>query len=78
MIKEPKILYDKESKVLSLEIGGGKSADSDIHGNLVIDYDKKNEIVRINLYDFNFDLFHKNLKELRSFARASGAPLSVR
>lgn len=78
MIKGQKILYDKESKVLSLEVSRAKSVDSDIHGNLVIDYDKKGEIVRINLYDFNFELFRKNLKELKDFTRSSEVPLLVK
>lgn len=39
--KNIKILYDKESKVLSVEMKRVKSVDSDIHENVVIDYDKR-------------------------------------
>ena len=51
----PKIIYDAASKVLSVEIEKKKSVDSDIQGNVVIDYDKQGKIVRINLYDFSHD-----------------------
>jgi len=53
----PKISYDLESKVLSIQIKAGKSVDSDIQGNLVVDYDEKGNILRINFYDFNFSRF---------------------
>lgn len=49
MKKKQKIEYDKESKVLSIEMRKGKSVDSDIHDNLVIDYDKMGNVVRVNL-----------------------------
>lgn len=64
-----KILYDKESSVLSLQIRKGKSADSDIQGNVVIDYNKQGKIIRINLYNFSFDSFRNNAKALKRFAR---------
>ena len=53
----PKISYDLESKVFSIQIKAGKSVDSDIQGNLVVDYDEKGNILRINFYDFNFSRF---------------------
>lgn len=74
----PKILYDKESKVLSIEIKKAKSADSDIQGNVVIDYDKNRKVVRINLYNFNFNSFRSHAKDLRNFARAFSLPLKIR
>lgn len=72
-----KIIYDKNSRVLSVEIGKGKSADSDIQGNAVLDYDRKGKIVRINLYDFSFDVFKENQRVLRSFARDIKASLAI-
>ena len=75
MKKIPKISYDKEAKVLSVELNGAKSVDSDIQGNVVIDYDKSGKIVRINLYDFNFDAFKDNLKKVRAFSRQSKAAI---
>ena len=64
----PKISYDKESKVLSIQVKDIKSVDSDIHGNLVIDYDKKGEVARINLYKFTIDAFKEGAPALRSFS----------
>lgn len=63
-----KIAYDKESKVLSVEIKKAKSVDSDIHGNVVVDYDKKGNAVRVNFYDFNFNAFKAGRKALSNFA----------
>ena len=58
----PKISYDKESQVMSVELDKTKSIDSDIHGNVVIDYDKRGKAVRVNFYEFNFDAFKNGLK----------------
>ena len=74
--KNIKISYDKGSRVLSVEIGRGKSVDSDIQDNVVLDYDKKGKIVRINLYDFNFDEFRSQRSALKQFSR--GLALSPR
>ena len=63
-----KILYDKESKVLSVKMKKAKSVDSDIHGNVVVDYDKKGNAVRVNFYDFDFGAFKSGRKALSDFA----------
>ena len=65
----PQIMYDKESGVLSIHLANGKSIDSDIHGNVVIDYGKRGEAVRINLYDFSFHQFRARRSALKQFAR---------
>ena len=57
MKKNRKIEYDKESKVLSIEMRKGKSSDSDIHDNLVIDYDRGGRVMRVNLYGIDFSAF---------------------
>ncbi len=75
--KNIKILYDKNSKVLSVEIVKGKSVNSDIQGNVVIDYDKKGRIVRFNLYDFDFGAFRETRHALKSFANRTGAALTA-
>lgn len=67
--KNIKIIYDKKSRVLSVEIGKEKSVDSDIHGNVVLDYGKDGKIVRINLYDFSFDQFKSQRSALKQFTR---------
>lgn len=76
--KNIKISYDRGSKVLSVEVGRKKSVDSDVQGNVVMDYDKDGRIARINLYDFSFDSFRENRRVLKNFARAAKAFLAVR
>jgi uncharacterized protein YuzE len=66
-----KISYDKESGVLSIEVKKARSVDSDIRGNVVIDYDKNGDVVRINFYDFNFRSFQNGARALKKFARNS-------
>ena len=69
--KRPKIIYDKESRVLSWQLHSGKSVDSDIDDNVAIDYDKKGKIVRINFYNFSLENFKKhraNFKQLSNLA----------
>lgn len=72
-----KISYDKESKVLSVNMKTGKSVDSEMNDSVVIDYDKKGEIVRVNLYDLDFSAFKENKRELNNFSFNFRAPLSV-
>jgi len=70
-----KISYDKKSRVLSIEVKKGRSSDSDIHGNVVIDYDKKGAVIRVNFYDFNFESFHKSRKSLNDFIKEHRAAI---
>lgn len=63
-----KVSYDKESEVFSVEVSKDKSVDSDIRGNVVIDYGKKGEIVRVNFYNFSFDNFRKGMSAIKEFA----------
>lgn len=53
----PKITYDKEARVLRIQIRPGKSADSDMERNTVIDYDKKGNIVNLEIMSFGLDEF---------------------
>lgn len=76
--KMPKISYDKESEVMLIEMKKGKSVDSDIHGNIVIDYDKKGDAMRVNFYSFNFDSFKNGLKAIKEFSKRSEVALSVK
>ena len=76
--KNLKISYDKESQVLSVRRSSAKSVDSDISGNVVIDYDKNGEIAKINFYDFDFRQFRGAQKDLKQFAQRSGSVVSVR
>lgn len=74
---KPTISYDKESKVLSVELKKVKSVDSGLAGNVVIDYDKNGEAVRVNFYDFSFGDFRSNLKVFKDFYHNSKALVKV-
>lgn len=76
--KPSKIVYDKESGVLSIEMARTKSVDSEVHGNTVIDYDKKGNAVRVLLYGFNFDAFREGTHALKTYARQTRVPVLVR
>ena len=71
--KNIKISYDKESRVLSIALGKDKSVDSDVQGNVVLDYDKRGRVVRIDLYNFSFGAFKENRKTLQKFVQRAGA-----
>ena len=66
----PKIFYDKESNVLVIEMKKGRSVDSGVFGNLVLDYDKQGHAMRVNLYDIDFDRFSEQHRALREFETA--------
>lgn len=72
-----KISYDKESRVFSVEIKKSKSVDSEICDNVIIDYDGKGKVVRVNFYDFNFSDFKNDLKKLKNVVSHYKAPLLV-
>lgn len=77
MRKKQKISYDKESKVLSVEMQRGKSVDSDIHDNVVIDYDRRGRVVRVNLYDINFSAFKEIARGRKTLAPQFSMPVLV-
>lgn len=77
-LQAPKISYDKESQVLSIEVQKAKSVDSDIQRNIVVDYDKKGQIVRINFYNFNFDTFRNGFRTIKAFVRRFGNAVLVK
>lgn len=54
---KPKIKYDKNSKILSIRFGRKKSVDSEVKGNVVIDYDENGEIVNIEIMKINLEEF---------------------
>lgn len=68
---KPTISYNKESKVLSIELKKAKSINSDLAGNVVIDYDKEGDAVRVNFYDFNFNDFRSGLKSFKDFTQTA-------
>ena len=63
----PKIEFNKKEKILSIRFSKKKSVDSDIQGNVVIDYDKAGNVVNMEVMDINLDDFVKtaDLKKLQ-------------
>jgi uncharacterized protein YuzE len=68
---KPKIKYDPKSNILSIRLSKKKSVDSDIKGNIVIDYDEKGEIVNIEIMKINLEEFGqiKQLIPLKEFIK---------
>lgn len=60
---KPKVFYNNKVKILSIRLKPGRSIDSDIRNNVVFDYDKKGNIVNIDVMMFN----------LEALARKTGA-----
>jgi len=63
-----KIEYDKEAKILSFRIGRGKSVDSDVQDNVVIDRDKQGRIVNVEIMDVGVEEFKKARPNMRKVA----------
>jgi uncharacterized protein YuzE len=68
---KPKIKYDPKSNILSIRLSKKKSFDSDIKGNIVIDYDENGEIVNIEIMKINLEEFGqiKQLIPLKEFVK---------
>ena len=62
----PKIKYNSQNNILSLKFSKNKSIDSDINGNVVLDYDKDGNIVNIDIMKINIEDFVplRKIKEL--------------
>ena len=55
----PTISFDEESRIMNIKVSVKKSVDSDVYGNMVVDYDKNGQITNIDLMDFSMKEFHK-------------------
>ncbi len=55
--KLPKIRYDHEAKILSIRLASAKSADSDVKGNVVLDYDAKGNLVNVDIMSVSLTEF---------------------
>ncbi len=53
----PNIHYDKQDSILSMRFSKRKSVDSDIQGNIVIDYDADGKIVNIDIMNVRLEDF---------------------
>lgn len=58
-IAPPKITYDSESRILSLRLSKAQSVDSDVHENIVIDYDARGNPVNIEIMDCSLSEFRR-------------------
>ena len=52
-----KIEYDPEVKILKIRLRRGKSVDSEVEGNIVLDYNSKGELVKLENMDINLEDF---------------------
>ena len=62
-----KINYDKKDKILSIRVSNRKSVDSDVQGNVVVDYDKEGNIVAIDIMPVSIDEFSRVKTKLAEF-----------
>ena len=65
-VKNPKIKYDPEAKILSVRLASGPSVDSDVKGNVVLDYDRKGNLVNVDIMKVSLSEFGRTptLREL--------------
>lgn len=54
-----KITYDPEVEILSIRLSDEQSVDSDLAGDLVLDYDAKGNIVNLEIMNFDLKKFSK-------------------
>jgi uncharacterized protein YuzE len=59
---KPQIKYDRKSNILSIRLSKKKSIDSEIKNNIVIDYDKKGDIVNIEIMEVSLEEFARTKK----------------
>ncbi|HLD20758.1 MAG TPA: DUF2283 domain-containing protein [Patescibacteria group bacterium] len=57
--KKPKISYDSEGQILSIRLSSKKSIDSDIYGNVVIDYGEDGHMVNVDIMDISLSEFKR-------------------
>ena len=68
---KPQVKYNKNSNTLSIKLSKKKSVDSEIKGNIVIDFDENGEIVNIEIMKINLNEFAKiqKLASLRNLVK---------
>ena len=68
---KPQVKYNKNSNTLSIKLSKKKSVDSEIKGNIVIDFDENGEIVNIEIMKINLNEFAKiqKLASLRDLVK---------
>lgn len=65
-VKNPKIKYDPEARILSVRLSNGASVDSEVKGNVVLDYDHKGNLVNVDIMKISLSEFGRTpaLREL--------------
>lgn len=53
----PKVFYDAGARILRIQLRSGRSVDSDIEQNTVIDYDKQRNVVALEIMSFSLNEF---------------------
>ena len=53
----PKLQYNKKEKILSLRLSQKRSVDSDVHDNVVVDYDAAGRVVNVDIMSVNINNF---------------------
>lgn len=65
-IHNPKIKYDSEANILSIRLASARSVDSEVKGNVVLDYDEKGNLVNVDIMKISLAEFGRtpSLREL--------------
>lgn len=58
-IAPPKISYDPQARILSIRLSRAPSVDSDVYGNVVVDYDAHRMPVRLDIMDCSLGEFRR-------------------
>lgn len=66
--KQPTITYDPKSRILSIRTSTARSVDSDVHGNVVVDYDAQGNTVNIDIMECSLDEFRR-VPPMRRYVR---------
>lgn len=67
-----KIEYDPEVRILKIRFRPGKSVDSEVKGNLVLDYDKDGKLVKIDVMEVDLEDFIGIQSEIRKASAGRG------
>lgn len=58
-VRNQKISYDRESQILYIRLSRKKSVDSDIYGNVVVDYGTDGHMVNVDIMDISINEFKR-------------------
>ncbi len=76
--QKQKIDINQKDGVVSIQVRSGRSVDSDMSGNVVIDYDRQGRVVRVNIYAIDFDAFREHHQALKHFGQSANMPVVFR